>query len=58
MVGSSRLTHHNASMQVFDDSGGRSRVLWIADLLPNEVAHDIRTLIEQGMTVMKQTLEK
>lgn len=58
VVGSSRLTHHNASMRVFDDGGGRSRVVWIADLLPNEVAHDIRTLIEQGMTVMKQTLEK
>jgi carbon monoxide dehydrogenase subunit G len=58
VVGSSRLTHHNASMQVFDDGGERSRVVWIADLLPNEVARDIRALIEQGMAVMKQTLEK
>ena len=45
-------------MQVFDDGGGRSRVVWIADLLPNEVARDIRGLMEQGMAAMKQTLEK
>ena len=57
VVGSPRLSHHNASMQVFDDGGGRSRVVWIADLLPDEVAPDIRGLIEQGMAVMKRTLE-
>jgi hypothetical protein len=33
-------------------------VVWIADLLPDEVAKDIRGLIEQGMGVMKQTLER
>ena len=58
VVGSPRLTHHNASMQVFAEGEGRSRVVWIADLLPNEVARDIRALIEQGMAVMKKTLEK
>jgi carbon monoxide dehydrogenase subunit G len=58
VVGSARLTHHNASLQVFDSGGGRSRVVWIADLLPNEVAGDIRGLIEQGMAVMKKTLER
>ena len=58
VVGSPRLTHHNASMQVFVEGEGRSRVVWIADLLPNEVARDIRALIEQGMAVMKKTLEK
>ncbi len=58
VVGSSRLTHHNASIQVVADREGRSRVIWVADLLPNEVARDIRALIEQGMAVMKKTLEK
>jgi len=57
VVGSPRLTHHNASMQVFADGEGRSRVVWIADLLPNEVAGDIRALIEQAMSVMRRTLE-
>jgi carbon monoxide dehydrogenase subunit G len=58
VVGSPRLTHHNASLQVFAEDDGRSRVVWIADLLPNEVAGYIQAMIEQGMGVMKQTLEK
>ena len=53
-----RLTHHNASMQVFADGQGRSRVVWVADLLPNEPAGYVSGLIEQGLGVMKQTLEK
>jgi len=58
VVGSALLTHHNASLQVLDAGGRRSRVVWIADLLPHEVAGDIRGLIEQGMAVMKKTLEQ
>ena len=58
VVGSPRLTHHNASLQVFAEGDGRSRIVWIADLLPDKVAGYIQTMIEQGMGVMKQTLEK
>jgi carbon monoxide dehydrogenase subunit G len=58
VVGSPRLTHHNASLQVSAEGDGRSRIVWTADLLPNEVAGYIQTMIEQGMAVMKQTLEK
>lgn len=58
VVGSPRLTHHNASLQVFAEGAGRSRIVWIADLLPDEVAGYIQAMIEQGMGVMKQTLEK
>jgi carbon monoxide dehydrogenase subunit G len=57
VVGSPRLTHHNASLQVFADGEGRSRVVWIADLLPDAMAATIRAMIEQGMAVMKKTLE-
>jgi carbon monoxide dehydrogenase subunit G len=52
-----RLSHHNASVQVFADGEGRSRLVWIADLLPNELAGDIRAMIEQAAAVMKPTLE-
>jgi carbon monoxide dehydrogenase subunit G len=52
-----KMTHHNASLQVFTDGEGRSRVVWIADLLPNELAGYIAGMIEQGMAVMKKTLE-
>ena len=53
-----RFTHHNASVQVFADGKGGSRLVWIADLLPNEIAVDIRAMIEQAAGVMKPTLER
>ena len=52
-----RPTHHNASVQVVAEAERRSRVIWIADLLPNELASPIASLIDQGMAVMKKTLE-
>jgi len=53
-----RLTHHNASVQVFAHGEGGSRLVWVADLLPNEIAGDIRGMIEQAAGVMKQTLDR
>jgi carbon monoxide dehydrogenase subunit G len=52
-----RLTHHNASVQVFADGERRSRLVWIADLLPHELAGDIRAMIEQAAAAMKKALE-
>jgi carbon monoxide dehydrogenase subunit G len=52
-----RLTHHNASLQVFAEGEGRSRLVWIADLLPHEMAQPIAGMIDEGMRVMKKTLE-
>ena len=52
-----RFTHHNASAQVFDE-GGRTRFVWIGDLLPNELAGDIAGMIEMGTAVIKQTMER
>ena len=51
------MTHHNASAQVFPEGQG-CRFVWIADLLPHELAPVITTMIEQGMAVIKQTLEQ
>ena len=52
-----RMTHHNASLQVFADGESHSRVVWIADLLPNDLAGVVGTMIEQGMGVMQKTLQ-
>jgi carbon monoxide dehydrogenase subunit G len=52
-----RMTHHNASAQVFAD-GDATRFVWIADLLPHELAADVRTLMRQGCAVIKRTLER
>jgi len=51
------MTHHNASAQVFAEGTG-CRFVWIADLLPDEVAPAIAAMIEQGMAVIKRTLER
>ena len=53
-----RFTHHNASVQVFADGRGGSRLVWIADLLPDEIAGDIRAMIDAAASVMKPTLER
>ena len=50
-------THHNASMQVFAEGESETRLVWITDMLPNEVAGPIGALIEQGASIIKQTLE-
>ena len=52
-----RTTHHNASLQVFDEGQNQSRVVWITDLLPNEIKSSIQDLVERGSSIMKQTLE-
>lgn len=53
-----RMSHHNASLQVAPEGEGRSRITWVADLLPNEIAPVIAGMIEEGMRVMKRTLDR
>lgn len=52
-----RLSHHNASAQVFDEGANRSRVVWIADLLPNELEPVIAGMIETSLAAMKKKAE-
>jgi carbon monoxide dehydrogenase subunit G len=51
-----RLTHHNASAQVFAD-GEHTRFVWIADLLPHEMAPAIGAMMEQGLAAIRRALE-
>ena len=51
------LTHHNASIQVFSDGHHKCRVVWIADLMPNEAAEVVGEMIGLGLATMKETLE-
>jgi hypothetical protein len=53
----SRMTHHNASLQIFAEGERRTRAVWIADLLPHELAPAIGAMIAQGLEAMKKTLE-
>ena len=51
------FTHHNASLQVFKEGVATCRLVWIADLLPNEVSSTVEKMMLQGLDVMKRTLE-
>jgi carbon monoxide dehydrogenase subunit G len=53
-----RLMHHNASAQVFAGPDGGARIVWICDLLPDEMHEAIDGMITQGMAAMKRTLDR
>ena len=50
--------HHHASAQVIEHDGGRTRFVWIADLLPNELADRVRGMMEEGISTIKRTMEQ
>lgn len=52
-----RLTHHNASLQILADSEG-CRAVWIADLLPSELAGAVAGMIDMGLAAMKAKLDR
>ena len=52
-----RLTHHNASTQVSEEDARRCKVVWVCDMLPDELAPMVAGMIEHGMRAMKATLE-
>ena len=52
------FTHHNASLQVFPEGNEKCRVVWIADMMPNEIANTVGEMVAQALAVMKQTLER
>jgi hypothetical protein len=51
------IRHHNASAQVFSVDDHACEVVWVADLLPHEMAPSMAGMIEQGLAAMKRTLE-
>lgn len=55
-VQSERLAHHSAAFQVLDDGPGRSRLIWTADVLPDEMAAYIAGRMDEGLKVAKEVL--
>jgi hypothetical protein len=50
------MTHHNAYAQVLDDPDCRTRIVWVADLLPDSVAEAIEQMMDHGMAAMQIAL--
>jgi hypothetical protein len=49
-------THHNASFEVTPGADGTSRLVWITDVLPDDVAPMILGMVEQGSAAIARTL--
>ncbi len=57
-IPSERMTAHMATVQVFEDGVGRSRVVWITDVLPNALADYIDGQMELAVPIMRRTLSR
>ena len=56
-VGGERVRHYNGSVQVFGDGDGKTRITWIVDVLPNEIAPYIEGQMELAAAAMRKALE-
>jgi hypothetical protein len=55
-VVSERVKQHSASVQVTADGEARSRLIWIVDVLPNEIAPYIDAQMDQAALAMQTAL--
>ena len=52
------ISYHHASMQILDAGKGKSRFIWITDVLPAEAVASVEPLVEQGTQAFKTNLER
>jgi len=51
-----RVKHYSASAQILANGDTRSRMIWIVDVLPNEMAPYISAQMDQGVAAMQKAL--
>jgi hypothetical protein len=51
-----RFARHSASFQVSDAGGGRSRLTWTVDVLPDAMAEYLAGRMDAGLAVARETL--
>lgn len=56
-VESERVRQHSASVQIVAD-GERSRMIWITDVLPNEIAPYIESQMEAGAAAIRKAFSR
>jgi carbon monoxide dehydrogenase subunit G len=57
-IANERVSHYNASVQVQAEDETRSRLIWIVDVLPNDIAPYIDGQMDQAAQAMQQALVK
>ncbi|MBR0691688.1 SRPBCC family protein [Bradyrhizobium lablabi] len=57
-ITSERLKQHSASAQVFAEVDGRCRIVWIADVLPHEIAPYMDAQMDLGAAAMQTALAR
>jgi Polyketide cyclase / dehydrase and lipid transport len=55
-VVSERIKQHSASVQVLADGEAQSRMVWIVDVLPHEIAPYIDAQMDQAVLAMQKAL--
>jgi carbon monoxide dehydrogenase subunit G len=55
---SERVTHYSASVQVAADGEARTRLSWIVDLLPHDMAAYVDGQMDQAALAMQQALAR
>jgi hypothetical protein len=55
---SERVKHYNASVQVIADGEARARLIWVVDLLPNDIAPYIAGQMDQAALAMRKALDR
>ena len=58
ILGNERVKHYNASVQVFADGEARSRIAWVVDVLPHEIAPYISGQMDLAVAAMQKALER
>ena len=55
-IDNERLAHHSASFQVLDEGGGKSRLIWTVDVLPDAMGAYLSERMDAGLVSAKATL--
>jgi Polyketide cyclase / dehydrase and lipid transport len=55
-IANERVSHYSASLQVVADGEARTRLIWIVDVLPHEIAPYVDAQMDQAALAMQKAL--
>jgi carbon monoxide dehydrogenase subunit G len=56
IIGGERVRHYNGAVQVLSDGESRTRMTWVVDVLPNDIAPYIASQMDIAIAAMQKTL--